>query len=180
MNKKKNKNKNKKIIIIMAVSTLVINPKKYPITHTTDDLTNKEYKNNIITTTNSVIDIATEKFNNFVDAYNSQNDMIFEVENTLLIRHFFLETLDEINKELKKNNKDFRINIGPQLLSAFKERDEQYIKDYDICNLDGTIDNNKLQTHLQYTEKFITSFSNSKKLYIKPIYVDDNLLSVFL
>ena len=40
----------------MAVSTLVINPNKYPITHTTDDLTNKEYKNNIITTTNSVID----------------------------------------------------------------------------------------------------------------------------
>ena len=95
--------------------------------------------------------------------------MIFEIENTLLIRHFFLETLDEINKELKKINKDFRINIGPQLLSAFKERDEQYIKDYGICNLDGTIDNNKLQTHLQYTEKFITSFSNSKKLYIKRV-----------
>ena len=106
--------------------------------------------------------------------------MIFETENTLLIRHFFLETLDEINKELKKINKDFRINIGPQLLSAFKERDEQYIKDYGICNLDGTIDNNKLQTHLQYTEKFITSFSNSKKLYIKRVQVDDNLLSVSL
>ena len=106
--------------------------------------------------------------------------MIFEIENTLLIRHFFLETLDEINKELKKINKDFRINIGPQLLSAFKERDEQYIKDYGICNLDGTIDNNKLQTHLQYTKKFITSFSNSKKLYIKPVQVDDNLLSVSL
>ena len=97
--------------------------------------------------------------------------MLIKVENTLLIRHFFLETLDEINKDLKKNNKDFKINIGPQLLSTFKERDEQYIKDYDICNLDGTIDDNRLQSHLEYIEKFITSFSNSKKLYIKPVYV---------
>ena len=153
----------------MALSTLVINPNKYPITHTTDDLT-----------TNSVFDIATEKCNNFADAYNSQNDMLIKVENTSLIRHFFLETLDEINKDLRKNNKDFKTNIGPQLLSTFKERDEQYIKDYDICNLDGTIDDNKLQSHLEYIEKFITSFTNSKKLYIKPVYVDDNFLSVFL
>ena len=164
-----NKKQFKKIIIIMALSTLVINPNKYPITHTTDDLT-----------TNSVFDIATEKCNNFADACNSQNDMLIKVENTLLIRQFFLETLDEINKDLKKNNKDFKINIGSQLLSKFKERDEQYIKDYDICNLDGTIDDNKLQSHLEYIEKFITSFSNSKKLYIKPVYVDDNFLSVFL
>ena len=98
--------------------------------------------------------------------------MLIKVENTLLIRHFFLETLDEINKDLKKNNKDFKINIGPQLLPTFKESDEQYIKDYDICNLDGTIDDNRLQSHLEYIEKFITSFSNSKKLYIKPVYVD--------
>ena len=153
----------------MALSTLVINPNKYPITHTTDDLN-----------TNSVFDIATEKCNNFADACNSQNDMLIKVENTLLIRQFFLETLDEINKDLKKNNKDFKINIGSQLLSKFKERDEQYIKDYDICNLDGTIDDNKLQSHLEYIEKFITSFSNSKKLSIKPVCVDDNFLSVFL
>ena len=62
--------------------------------------------------------------------------MLIEIENTLLIRHFFLETLDEINKELKKNNKNFRIKIGPQLLSTFKERDEKYIKKYHLCNLD--------------------------------------------
>ena len=85
----------------MALSTLLINPNKYMITHTTDDLINKEHKNEIIQTSNLVFDIATEKFNNFVDTYNSQNDMLIEVENTLLIRHFFLETSDEVNKELK-------------------------------------------------------------------------------
>ena len=106
--------------------------------------------------------------------------MLIEVEDTLLIRQFFLETLDEVNEDLKKNNKDFRINMGPQLLSKFKERDEKYIKDYDLSNEDGTINNTKLQSHLQYIEKFITSFSNSKKLYIEPVYVDVHLLSAFL
>ena len=28
--------------------------------------------------------------------------MLFEVESTLLTRHFFLETLDEINNDLEK------------------------------------------------------------------------------
>ena len=76
----------------MALSTLLINLNEYKITHTTDDLKNKEYKNETIKTSNLIFDIATEKFNNFVDAaYNSQNDMLIEVDNTLLIRHFFLK-----------------------------------------------------------------------------------------
>ena len=76
----------------MALSTLLINLNEYKITHATDDLKNKEYKNETIKTSNLIFDIATEKFNNFVDAaYNSQNDMLIEVDNTLLIRHFFLK-----------------------------------------------------------------------------------------
>ena len=76
----------------MALSTLLINLNEYKITHATDDFKNKEYKNETIKTSNLIFDIATEKFNNFVDAaYNSQNDMLIEVDNTLLIRHFFLK-----------------------------------------------------------------------------------------
>ena len=76
----------------MALSTLLINLNEYKITHATDDLKNKEYKNETIKTSNLIFDIATEKFNNFVDAaYNSQNDTLIEVDNTLLIRHFFLK-----------------------------------------------------------------------------------------
>ena len=37
--------------------------------------------------------------------------MLIEVEDTLLIRQFFLETLDEVNEDLKKNNKNFRIKF---------------------------------------------------------------------
>ena len=59
----------------MSLSTLLINPSEYKITHKTDDLTNEEYKNDIIKTTNSIFDIATEKRNNFVNTYNSQNDI---------------------------------------------------------------------------------------------------------
>ena len=53
-------NKMKKIIIIMALSTLLINPNEYRITHTNDDLINKEYKNEIIKTSNLIFDTATE------------------------------------------------------------------------------------------------------------------------
>ena len=53
-------NKIKKIIIIMALSTLLINPNEYRITHTNDDLIKKEYKNEIIKTSNLIFDTATE------------------------------------------------------------------------------------------------------------------------
>ena len=53
-------NKIKKVIIIMALSTLLINPNEYRITHTNDDLIKKEYKNEIIKTSNLIFDTATE------------------------------------------------------------------------------------------------------------------------
>ena len=44
----------------MALSTLLINPNEYRITHTNDDLIKKEYKNEIIKTSNLIFDTATE------------------------------------------------------------------------------------------------------------------------
>lgn len=51
---------------------------------------------------------------------------------------------------------------------------------YDLLNDDGSINDNKLNAHLDYVEKFIKLFTPSKKLYIKSVHVDQQLLSIFL
>ena len=51
---------------------------------------------------------------------------------------------------------------------------------YDLLNDDGSINDNKLNAHLDYVEKFIKLFTPSKKLCIKSVHVDEQLLSIFL
>ena len=98
----------------------------------------------------------------------------------MLFRHFFLETLEEVNNDLRKNDKQYRINFSYQMIIQFEEENKEYLIEYDLLNDDGSINENKLNLHLDYIEKIIATYTPSKKLYIKPVRVDEHLLSIFL
>ena len=83
MNKKKN-------IIIMLFTIGIINPSEYTKTATIGEITDEEYRKELINSINSVFDISTKKLRNYVNEYKLKVDSTYEVENTLLIRHFFL------------------------------------------------------------------------------------------
>lgn len=65
----------------------IINPSEYTKTATIDEITDEEYRKELINSINSVFDISTK---NYVNEYKLKVDSTYEVENTLLIRHFFL------------------------------------------------------------------------------------------
>ena len=98
----------------------------------------------------------------------------------MLIRHFFLETLEEVNNDLRKNDKQYRIDFSYEMIIQFEEENKEYLIEYDLLNDDGSINENKLNLHLDYIEKIIATYTPSKKLYIKPVHVDEHLLSIFL
>ena len=98
----------------------------------------------------------------------------------MLIRHFFLETLEEINNNLRKNDKQYRINFKYEMLFNFADEDKEYLAENELLNDDGNINENKLNLQLDCIEKVVTIYSPSKKLYIKPAHVDEHLLSIFL
>ena len=98
----------------------------------------------------------------------------------MLIRHFFLETLEVVNNDLRKNDKQYRINFSYEMIIQFEEENKEYLIEYDLLNDDGSINENKLNLHLDYIEKIIATYTPSKKLYIKPVHVDEHLLSIFL
>ena len=97
----------------------------------------------------------------------------------MLIRHFFLETLEEVNNDLRRNDKQYRINFTYEMIIQFEEENKEYLIEHDLLNDDGSINENKLNLHLDYIEEIIATYTKSKKLYIKPVHVDEHLLSIF-
>ena len=66
------------------------------------------------------------------------------------------------------------------MIFSFQDEDNKYLKENNFYSTDESINNNKLQSQLDDIEKIITTYSSSKKLYIKPIHVDEDILSAFL
>ena len=64
-------------------------------------------------------DIRNKKIRNFVDAYRIANDSAYKIEDCMLIRHFLLETIEEINNDFIKNNKPIRISYSDKTYNQF-------------------------------------------------------------
>ena len=45
----------------------------------------------------------------------------------MLIRHFFLETPEEVNNDLRKNDKQYRINFSYEMIIQFEEENNKRI-----------------------------------------------------
>ena len=98
----------------------------------------------------------------------------------MLIRHFFLETLEKVNNNFRKNDKQYRINFSYKMLFNFADEDKEYLEENELLNDGASINESKLNCKLDYIEKIVTTYSPSKKLYIKPVHVDKHLVSIFL
>ena len=164
----------------MSSTTGVIDSSIYTITTTTDELTDEEYRKELIDAVNTAFVNAGKKLCNFEDTYKSKVRNTHEINDLLLIKHFFLESLEEKNNDLRKNNNQYRINFSYKLLFQFPDEDNEYLKEINLLNDDGSINDNKLQTHLYYVKKLLIKYIPSKKLYRKPVRVDEHLLSIFL
>ena len=66
---------------------------------------------------------------------NKFNDP-YELNNLILQRHFLIKTFKEINKELKKDNRQFRIDFDNNAYDYFDEQNYYYLK-YKGCITDN-------------------------------------------
>ena len=86
-------------------------------------------------------------------------DQTYKIEDPILIRHFLLESVEELNNDLIKNNKPYRVNFGEEMSNHFADQNEAYLKEKGLCNDDGTINDFKHEDHLEYLEKLVKSWS---------------------
>ena len=79
-----------------------------------------------------------------------------------------LETVEEINNDLIKNNKPYRVSFGYNILNHFLNEDDAYHKKY-IYNDDQYLNDYKLLERIEILNKIVRScsFSNNFFFYFK-------------
>ena len=84
-----------------------------------------------------------------------------------------LETVEEINNDLIKNNKPYRVSFGYNILNHFLNEDDAYHKKY-IYNDDQYLNDYKLLERIEILNKIVRScsFSNNFFFTLKDMETD--------
>ena len=120
---------------------------------------------------NTIYNTRTKKNKDFVKIYKIAVDHTYEIDDPLLIRYFLLETVEEINNDLIKNNKPYRVDFGHNVLNHFLNEDDAYYKKFyknfkKFYNDDGTLNNSKLLDRIETLNKIVRSCSFSNKIFL--------------
>ena len=109
----------------------------------------EEFSNLIKTIRN----IRDKKIKDVVKIYQIVVDYSYKIDDPISIKHFLLETVEEINNDLIKNNKPYRVNFGDEMLNHFVDQNENYLKRKEFYDDDGTFNNFKLEDCLETLDK---------------------------
>ena len=69
------------------------------------------------------------------------------LKDPILIRHFLLATINEINNDLDKNNKPYRINFSDNTYNQFVAENVAYYQKNNLYNDDDTPNIDKIRNH---------------------------------
>ena len=118
-------------------------------------------------------DTRESKIRDFLGAYELANDIICKIEGCILIRHFLLETVEEINNNLIKNKTPIRISYSDKTDNQFVGKNENSFKDF--YNDDGTLNDNKLVNHLDHLKNMITTYTSNNNLHLMSKLLESDL-----
>ena len=101
----------------------------HPGTYNTyEDIKNNHLLEKVSRLVNTIYNTRNKKIKDFVRIYQIAVYHTYEIDDALLIRHFLLETVEEINNDLIKNNKPYRVNFGYNMLAHFLNEDDAYYR----------------------------------------------------
>ena len=95
---------------------------------TYEDIKNNHVLKEISNLVNIIYNTRNKKIKDFVKIYQIAVDHTYETDDPLLIRHLLLETVEEINNNLIKNKKPYRVDFGYNMLADFLNEDNAYYK----------------------------------------------------
>ena len=85
----------------------------------------KQYLENIGTLLEDSMINKVNEFEQSVMKNNKFNDS-YELDNLIIYRHLLIKTFEEINKELKKDNRQFSIDYNNNIYNIFHKRSYNY------------------------------------------------------
>ena len=91
-----------------------------------------------------IINKKTEEFDKSVKKFKNDESYDQSINNPLIHRHFFFRVIQEINKELIKNNEHFSIDITTALGNFFEQQTLVYWELNGYYNIEENTSNEKL------------------------------------
>ena len=75
-------------------------------------------------------------------------DYTYEMNDPLLTRHFLFKAIEEVNADLIKNNKLYRVDFGYEIAKHFINETEAYWQKQGFYNDNGTLNLFRLARHM--------------------------------
>ena len=136
---------------------------KYPPT-SIDDIKDEKLKAHVKSIPTLIDEIKDKKINDFEKSVRKfSGEKNYELTNLLLKRHFLITAVQEVNKELIKKKKIFRVDFSFDACLFFYNQTEFYWKKEGCYNDDGTISKFKVNQDSYVLDLIIKKHTNNKK-----------------
>ena len=109
-----------------------------------NDQLRKEFENTI----HIVFNIRDKKIEEFLKYFRIAIDYTYEMNDPLLTRHFLFKAIEEVNADLIKNNKLYRVDFGYEIAKHFINETEAYWQKQGFYNDNGTLNLFRLGRHM--------------------------------
>ena len=148
---------------------------KYPPA-SIDDTRDKKLKAHLKSIPALIDEFKDKKFSEFEESVREcRDDKNYKLTNLLLKRHFLIKAVQEVNKELIKKKKIFRLDFSYDACLLFHNQTELYWEKEGYYNDDGTIFKFCVNQYHYILELIIKKHSNHKKFIICPKELETNL-----
>ena len=90
-------------------------------------MNDKEYEKDLLTLIENSMIKKVNEYEQSVMKNHKFNDL-YELNNLIIHRHLLIKTFEEINKELKTDNRQFRIDFDDNAYKYFNDLNYKYFK----------------------------------------------------
>ena len=127
----------------------------------------------------TIKNIRDKKIKDVVKIYQIVVDYSYKIDDPISITHFLLETVEQINNDLIKNNKPYRVSFGDEMLNHFVDQNENYLKRKEFYDDDGTFNNFKLEDCLETLDKMKLLYQKNSQESFYLIYHKNHLKNIY-
>ena len=99
--------------------------------------------------------IRDKKIRDFEKIFRMEIDCTYEINDPLLIRHFFFKAVEEVNDDLINNKKTYRVHFRDETNTHFINETQTYWEKIGFHNDDGTLNNSKVDNHIKTLDLII-------------------------
>ena len=132
----------------------------YPDFPTTDTIKNDHLRKELESITDILSNIRDKKIEDFLKIFRKAIDRTFEMKDPILNRHFLSKAGEEVNDDLVKNNKPYRVDFGDEACTFFINETKPYWEKHGFYNNDGTLNHFRLGRHMETLDLIIRRYSD--------------------